>query len=283
MSLEGIVSSSQELNGEISGKDKVRGRVASLKVYHTDAYRIAVAQGFDGTIDEWLESLKGKDYVITEEDKRDLVESVLNSGDVGWIKQKIEDLEYAPIEITHITEDVVKENGEHIFGVTIAWGLNKEPVSQTLNGIAVDVCDREKTDHWAIINEDCTYTLVVTDERGATAQREVKFSFYDPVYYGVVEDGVDINGITIRDLSSVLQNNRNVTFTANPGANQRIVYAVPVEYGTPIFKDVATGIAADIMLLHHSVTFQNRHGHIASYDVYQSVNVGLGNITIEVT
>jgi hypothetical protein len=73
MSLEGIVSTSQDLNGQISSQDKVQGKIAGLTIYHTDAYRIAVAHGFKGTIEEWLESLngytpvRGKDY-WTEED-----------------------------------------------------------------------------------------------------------------------------------------------------------------------------------------------------------------------
>jgi hypothetical protein len=73
MSLEGIVSSSQDLNGQISEKETVKGNISRLSIYHTDAYKIAVEHGFKGTIEEWLESLngytpvRGKDY-WTEED-----------------------------------------------------------------------------------------------------------------------------------------------------------------------------------------------------------------------
>lgn len=61
MSLTGSVATNQELNGAISGGEKMRGRIAGLSVYYTDAYAIAVANGFDGTVVEWLESLHGKD------------------------------------------------------------------------------------------------------------------------------------------------------------------------------------------------------------------------------
>lgn len=73
MSLEGTVSSRQDLNGQISEQAKVRGYIEKLIIYHTDAYKIAVQHGFDGTVEEWLESLngytpvKGIDY-WTEED-----------------------------------------------------------------------------------------------------------------------------------------------------------------------------------------------------------------------
>ena len=39
---------------------KLRGKINGLDVIYTDTYEIAVKNGFDGTIDEWLASLKGE-------------------------------------------------------------------------------------------------------------------------------------------------------------------------------------------------------------------------------
>ena len=50
MSLDGITSTMKQLKGKIKG----------FNVYHTDAYAIAVKNGFEGTEAEWLESLKGE-------------------------------------------------------------------------------------------------------------------------------------------------------------------------------------------------------------------------------
>ena len=81
MSIAGIVSGNQNLIGNVESGGTVSGRVSALKVYHTDAYMIAVQRGFKGTIDEWLESLKGDtpirgvDY-WTEEDKAYIIEKV---------------------------------------------------------------------------------------------------------------------------------------------------------------------------------------------------------------
>lgn len=68
---------------------KLTGTISPLEVYHTDAYAIAVANGFEGTIEEWLASLKGekgdkgdkgdqgeKGY-IPEEDKAEIAALVL--------------------------------------------------------------------------------------------------------------------------------------------------------------------------------------------------------------
>ena len=41
------------------------------------AYQIAVENGFEGTESEWLESLKGQDYVLTEEDKHEIAQTAI--------------------------------------------------------------------------------------------------------------------------------------------------------------------------------------------------------------
>ena len=38
----------------------IKGKINSLSTYYTDAYAIAVANGFKGTVEEWLDSLVGK-------------------------------------------------------------------------------------------------------------------------------------------------------------------------------------------------------------------------------
>lgn len=53
---------------------KLTGKINKLDVIHTDTYRIAVANGFKGTIDEWLASLnpvRGVDY-WTDADKAEI-------------------------------------------------------------------------------------------------------------------------------------------------------------------------------------------------------------------
>ena len=38
----------------------IKGNINELSVYHTDAYAIAVKNGFKGTVAEWLEHIRGK-------------------------------------------------------------------------------------------------------------------------------------------------------------------------------------------------------------------------------
>lgn len=45
------------------------------------AYQIAVENGFIGTELEWLESLKGDDYILTDTDKSEIANIVINEVD----------------------------------------------------------------------------------------------------------------------------------------------------------------------------------------------------------
>lgn len=47
------------LEGRAAAK-KLRGKINGLDVIYTDTYEIAVANGYEGTVDEWLASLKGE-------------------------------------------------------------------------------------------------------------------------------------------------------------------------------------------------------------------------------
>lgn len=47
------------LEGNATVSKLLRGKINPLDVIYTDTYRIAVANGFEGTIDEWLASMKG--------------------------------------------------------------------------------------------------------------------------------------------------------------------------------------------------------------------------------
>ena len=48
------------LTGNAAAKNLLRGKISKLDVIYTDAYKIAVQNGFKGTIQEWLEALKGE-------------------------------------------------------------------------------------------------------------------------------------------------------------------------------------------------------------------------------
>ena len=48
------------LNGRLYSDKEIRGRISGVNVIHTDAYEIALRNGFEGTVEEWLESMRGE-------------------------------------------------------------------------------------------------------------------------------------------------------------------------------------------------------------------------------
>ena len=61
---------------EIESKDEftlLEKAIAQAK----NAYQIAVENGFAGTEAEWLESLKGQDYVLTENDRHEIAKTAI--------------------------------------------------------------------------------------------------------------------------------------------------------------------------------------------------------------
>jgi hypothetical protein len=74
----------ENINGKIGeSTPRIKGNIHTLNEHYTDAYAVAVANGFQGTIDEWLLSLKGDKgdkgdpYELTEEDVNVIADVVM--------------------------------------------------------------------------------------------------------------------------------------------------------------------------------------------------------------
>lgn len=260
------------------------------------AYQVAVKNGFEGTEEEWLASLKGDpgadgkdgadgytpqkgvDY-FTEEDKEELVSDVLKSDQITEMAQAIADLQYVAIDITSITNNVkTVEMGSTVESVTVSWALNKTPARQALNNKAVGVDDRSDVVSGPF-TEDTSFTLNVMDERNASDSASTAISFLNGVYYGVLADGATIDSGAILNLTRKLQGAKGITFTADAGAGYRIAYAIPSRYGTPSFKDAETGFQAGFYLA-ATIAFTNASGYTENYDVWLSTNTSLGSMTV---
>lgn len=190
------------------------------------------------------------------------------------------DLDYKPIDITAIScpQAGVHELGEVVETVYISWTLNKEPATQALDGEALSVAARSKELTGLSISSAKTYTLGVTDERGATDSASVSLSFYNGVYYGVAEVGTAIDDML--GLNRKLQSSKALTFTADAGATQLIAYALPARYGTPAFT--VGGFEGGFSKA-GTFEFTNVSGYTESYDLWLSDNVNLGSTTVKVS
>lgn len=62
MALTGSASMTNELQGSVEGGGELHGKMSGLEMIRGySAFEVAVINGFSGTVDEWLASLKGED------------------------------------------------------------------------------------------------------------------------------------------------------------------------------------------------------------------------------
>ena len=194
----------------------------------------------------------------------------------------IDEMNYKNIDITGFScpGAGTYEMGRSVAAPTVSWSLNKTPASQSLNGEALGVDVRSKA-YSGNITSNKTYTLNVTGQKGEKDSASGSFTFYNGVYYGVLENGAAINSAAVLTLTRKLQGSKAITFTADAGATQRIAYAFPTRYsGEPVFN--VGGFEGGFSL---AATFQftNASGYTETYDVYLSDNVNLGSTTVKVS
>lgn len=201
--------------------------------------------------------------------------------DINNILKDIADLKYIPIAITKITNNVgTVEIGTVVNAPTVSWSLNKSPTKQTLERAELSTDSRAEILSNLTLSENKTFSLVVTDERGASDSETTSITFLNGVYYGVLESGATIDKAAIQALTKKLQASRGITFTVDAGATQQIIYAIPTRYGTPNFNvgGFDGGFAKAT-----TFNFTNGSGYTESYDVWLSENVGLGSTTVKVS
>lgn len=193
----------------------------------------------------------------------------------------IADLKYTAIDITKISCNVgTVEMGTIVNDVVISWTLNKAPASQKLDGTEVDVSARSKSLTGLGLSKNKSFSLVVTDERGATDSASTSISFVNGVYYGVCNADDECTSEAIRTLTRKLQSSKSITFTVNAGTGKHIVFALPTRYGTPNFN--VGGFDGGFSKV-TTFSFINASGYSESYDVWLSDNSGLGDTTVKVS
>lgn len=220
-----------------------------------------------------LRKMDGDTFYAPKED----TENRLNE-----LEEQMGDLLYKAIAFTSgSVSPSVAEVGSMVSSVTLKWALNKTPASLTLDGAALGVNERQKTltGAWMILK---TWVLKATDERGATATRNLTLAFQNKAYWGVgTATGTAIDDAFVLGLSgSAFATGRGRTFSANAGAEQYIYYVFPKSWGTPVFKvgGFEGGFALDREWEH-----TNASGAKTVYVAYRSTNAALGQTTVVVS
>lgn len=231
------------------------------------AYEIAVRHGFDGTEEEWAESLLPPGSTGDIKNIKD---------DIADLKQQMADVLYEPIAIASFTNNVnTAEKGSTVKKVALSWGFNKVPTTVTLDGeeMSPDQMGSHNSNAYEI-REKKTWTLKATDERGAVATKTTTINFYNRIRYGAAADYTEL---ALSD--GVLSNTKGRTFTATAGEGQYIWYMLPKWLGACSFK--VGGFDGGFTLL-KTEQLTNASGYKEDYYIYRSDNAALGETTVTV-
>lgn len=219
-------------------------------------------------------------YVRKEEGKG------LSSNDfTNEYKQMIEDLNYKKIAINTMTAtNSSNEIGATVTGTNVAWTLSKDPKTIKIKfgneaEESLETTARSKSYTGKSITTNTTIMLTVTDERDAVVTKSVTIGFQPKVYWGTSDqtefDSEDILALA----SSALASSRARTLSVNAAEGEYIVYAIPSSFGTPTFN---VGGFDGGFIKTGTVEHTNASGHKQNYDVWRSVNAGLGQTSVAV-
>lgn len=194
---------------------------------------------------------------------------------------KLADLMYEAIAIVSFANDIGSvEIGQTVNIVTLNWTLNKTPAQQTVNGTEQQV-DTRKYAVPAYITSDTTYTLRVTDERGAVAEKSTTVSFLNGIYYGALYAQDSYTGSAIHALDNKkLAKSKAGTFNITAKDKQYAFFCYPKRMGAATF--VVGGFTGGFELV-ATVSFKNDSGYTEDYYIYKSEQAGLGSIKLEVS
>lgn len=200
-------------------------------------------------------------------------------------KQMIDDLSYVKIAINSLTAtNSSNEIGSTVEATDVAWTLNKEPKTQKIKFSSeaeesLGTSVRSKSYTGKKVTSNSIIKLTVTDERDASVSKQVTIQFQPKVYYGVSDDPNALDSPAINALTGVLASSKARTFSADAGEGEHIVYIIPSSFGTPTFN--VGGFDGGFKKA-KTIEHTNASGYKQNYDIWQSVQPGLGSTSVTV-
>ena len=225
------------------------------------------------------DNIEAADAAVVGDKFAEVDESLGNIND--QITQIIEDINYVEIAIESFTNSVgsVVEIGSSLSNIALAWSLNKAATALTLDGNVISASE-DGTTIAGPVTSTKTWTLVATDDRGATASATTRINFYNGVYYGVGVASDVYDSDFILAFTRVLRGSKLPQFEVNAGADEYIYYCLPVSYGNCTFT--VGGFTGGFELV-ATIPFTNASGYEQSYNIYRSVNADLGDTVVNVS
>ena len=133
------------------------------------------------------------------------------------------------------------------------------------------------------VTSNTTFTSNLEYEMDGTrynASANTSINFLNKAYYGSSPIGDYNSSFILRLSNSVLTSSKNRTITVNSLASEYIYYAIPTSFGTPNFT--VNGFSGGFEKV-STLNFTNINNYSESYDLWKSVQQGLGDTTITIT
>ena len=193
------------------------------------------------------------------------------------VQEAIDDLNYVDPRITSFTNNVgTVEVGSTVTDITFNWKLNKTAKTLKFEGESLDVAATTKKLTGQTLTANKNFTLEMTDARDKKVSATTGVSFAYRAYWGTSTAAtLDTAGV-LGLASSTLTTSRACSITVTAGAGQYIYYAIPASFGTPKF--VVGGFEGGFSKV-ATIDHTNASGATASYDIWRSDAVGLGDTT----
>jgi hypothetical protein len=213
------------------------------------------------------------------------VNSAVNdiNSQIDRIWEEMDGMTYIPLSILSFeAENPLHEIGETVTKKVFTWSLSDTP-SKNLLINNVDTGKAVKEGYYELqsllVTEKENFTLTAEDKKGNKFTAITPIEFANNVFYGsyaITDDYVTM----ISKLQASLQKTRKCEFTTTAGEGQYIYYAAPVSYGECAF---ASGGFSGGFTKVANIQYVNAYNKTFSYDIYRSVEAGLGQTTITVS
>ena len=240
-------------------------------------YRLSSTTAFSETV-----AFRGPDKKIVAHDHvKDISPSYyVSSKELAEALDTLRDeITYKAITITSFTVVGTKtfEKGQSVNSVSLTWTTNTTPSTQKLDGSDVSGNSVSVNGPWSSYK---SWTLSVTDKKGASSSSVTSISFCNRVYFGV-SSVTSITNDIIKSFNNELRNNKAVSFSVEAKEGEYVYYCQPTSYGKCSFTDTDTQFPYGFEDP-ETISFTNAYGYTEDYYVYRSSFAiqGLANIKI---
>ena len=204
---------------------------------------------------------------------------------ISELSKNVADLMYEPIHLSSFYTDITRlPLGSSLSIIKFLWKANKTPTSLVLTGandFSKDIDPELESISITFptpFTESTSFRLTATDERDAQHYLSTSIEFLNYLCFGV---STETNLTNPFDLESTeLAKNKVKTFDVTAEDTYYVYYAIPTRFGDPIFT--VGGFEGGFTKTASSITVTNPSGYQEAYDIWRSVNEGLGQITVTV-